>query len=111
MEENPFLIQIHDCNKNIWVSVPRFRTMMPYKNPKFFVKHKELMDICDWVEINIFANMSFLTYTTLGVLVRISTGMLHKCSLPDDIIKQLDLNLVKNINKMYEKKLLSELPF
>lgn len=69
------------------------------------------MDVCDWIEINICTQMESLTYTTLGVLVRISTGMIFKCELSKDDKIALHDNLIRNVYDMFYKRMDDELPF
>ena len=55
--------------------------------------------------------MESLTYTTLGVLVRISTGMIFKCELSKDDKIALHDNLIRNVYDMFYKRMDDELPF
>lgn len=116
-EINPFLIYSYNIITNKQEIYPRFRSIADCKTPisshqmKWFFDHNDLVNVTDWIEINIFSNMPTLTDSTIGVLTRIATGMLNKCNLPKDLIMQLHENLVNNINSAYRNKLFSELPF
>lgn len=108
---NPFLVYSHNFVTKKEEIIPRFRSLSPYKTPAWFFKHDDLVDVSDWIEVNIFSCIPILTDTTISVLIRIATGMLNKCNLQKTTIIQLHQNLINNINSAFEKQLLSELPF
>lgn len=112
MNNNVFVHFCYDFIRKEWYTIPRFRSMSPYKNPKWFINHPELVDICDWVELNILHNIESLTYITLGVLIRIATGMLYKCTSIDDPTKTiLHHNMITFVYDQYSKSLTKDLPF
>lgn len=108
---NPYVIVQHDFETDQWINIPLFRTLQPYKNPAWFMKHEDLKEIAIWNELNIMAMLPFLTYITLGVLIRISTGMLNKCNVDEETKMLLHDNMVKLINSEFAKEQTKDLPF
>ena len=111
MKDNQFLIYSFDVKENQWEKIPRFRSMMPFKNPMWFAKHEDLCNICDWIEINIYGNLEFIDYRTLDVLIRISTGMLYKCNISKQDASILHHNLVANAKNAHFELNSKDLPF
>ena len=78
---------------------------------KIVIYNKEVHTVLNWVTTKIILNLSRLDYKTLGVLIRIATGMLNKCNISKNIQIQLQMNMVENLKKESVKITLSDLPF
>ena len=80
-------------------------------NRDWFIRHKDVEQVLIWIYENIIVNLKDLTYITLNVLIRISTGLLDKCDLDKDLKIQIHLQLVKKIQKDYCDLIFKDLPF
>lgn len=80
-------------------------------NRDWFIRHKDVEQVLIWIYENIIINLKDLTYITLNVLIRISTGLLDKCDLDKDLKIQIHLQLVRKIQKDYCDLIFKDLPF
>ena len=112
MKADLFLYE-YDVETKKETKVPVFRCILPFKknNLEWYYKHKDIVELCLWVDINIIENMEFLTYITKDVLIRISTGMLNKCNIDKETNIIIHDILVKNINEAYKEQIFKDLPF
>ena len=64
-----------------------------------------------WICKNIILQLDLLNHITLGVLIRIATGMLNKIDIPKGNKLILHEHMVKNIQNEYFKIITESLPF
>lgn len=119
MKDNPFMLSCHHYATKEWENIPIFRCLLPFNKPNWIIKHEDLYNLCIWIELNIYSYIDEITfpeetmidYQTVGVLLRIATGMLFKCNLSKDLKIELNNNIIRNINAAYAMQLSNELPF
>lgn len=88
------------------ISLPEYRF-----DRDWFIHHKDVESVLIWIYENIVINLKDLTYITLNVLIRISTGLLNKCNLDKNLKIQLHLQLVKKIQERFCYEMNKDLPF
>lgn len=88
------------------ISLPEYRF-----DRDWFNRHKDVEQVLTWIYENIVMKLKDLTYITLNVLIRISTGLLNKCNLDKDLKIQLHLQLVKKIQEEFCYEMNKDLPF
>lgn len=88
------------------ISLPEYRFDREWLN-----SHKDVEQVLIWIYENIVMDLKRLTYITLNVLIRISTGLLDKCDLDKDLKIQIHLQLVRKIQKEYCAEVYKDLPF
>ena len=88
------------------ISLPEYRF-----DRDWFNRHKDVEQVLIWIYENIVMVLKRLTYITLNVLIRISTGLLDKCDLDKNLKIQIHLQLVRKIQKDYCEEIYKDLPF
>lgn len=78
---------------------------------KIATYNPEVTKVLTWIRVNIIINLPCITYRTLDVLIRIATGMLNKCNIPEELQIMFHDNMVENLHSEHKEILLSELPF
>lgn len=78
---------------------------------KIAIYNNEVKTVLRWINENITSSLAVIDYRTLGVLIRIATGMLNKCNIPKDVKLLFHENMVKNLTEESTKCALSVLPF
>lgn len=78
---------------------------------KIAIYNPEVTNVLNWVMVNIVIKLPYLNYKTLDVLIRIATGMLNKCNVPNEIKIMFHDNMVKNLHSVSTQITLAELPF
>ena len=78
---------------------------------KIAIYNPEVTKVLRWVMRNMVIYLPDLRYKTLDVLIRIATGMLNKCDIPNEIKILFHDNMVKNLRSVSAQIVLSELPF
>lgn len=74
--------------------------------------HKDALSWLRWVNNKICLHIDYENFETIGVKLRIATGMLNKLESLTDLEKiQIHSNLVRNIHNEYYNVQLSRLPF
>ena len=117
MEANSLFFNEYCAKTSKWSKFPIFRCFLPFKKNdlKWYLKHEDVVEVCIWIDTNIIECMESLTYITLGVLIRIATGMLCKCSVNDNTdlnpLITMHTHLVNNICALYNKQINKDLPF
>ena len=70
------------------------------------------VEICiDWMFHNIFLKIETLNYNSLGVLLRIFTGMLMKCDVNMTFLQHLHGAIASALWELYWKNRVKDLPF
>lgn len=108
---NPFVITSFLSNKRL--ETPRFRIFKDVKTPKWCIRHEDITNLCDWVELNILLNDDTIhNWITAEVKVRIATCMMFKSkSIPQDE-KLIIINKVqRNIYSILQNIRIEDLPF
>lgn len=93
----------------IWkvgVTMPEYRF-----DREWFIDHPDVEAVLFWMYENIILKLNSLTYITLDVLIRISTGMLNKCCIEKDLKIQFHDQIVRKIREDFCAEMLKELPF
>lgn len=117
MKANSLFLYEKDIATNKVTKAPIFRCFLPFKKNdlKWYLKHEDVLEVCIWIDTNIIENMESLTYITIGVLIRIATGMLCKCSINDNTdvnpLIIMHTHLINNIWELYNKQINKDLPF
>ena len=113
MEANSLFFNEYCAKTSKWSKFPIFRCFLPFKKNdlKWYLKHEDVVEVCIWIDINIIECMESLTYITIGVLVRISMGMLWRCNIDKNTKLALHANLIYNIRKLYNEQINKDLPF
>lgn len=75
------------------------------------IYNPEVTSVLAWIKTNIIFELAVLDYRTLGVLIRIATGMLNKCDIPIEYKMMYHENLVENLWNAHRDIVLSDLPF
>lgn len=78
---------------------------------KIATYNSEVTKVLNWVNVNVVIKLDIIDYKTMGVLIRIATGMLNKCNIPKEIQIMFHDNMVKNLQTEYNNVILSTLPF
>lgn len=78
---------------------------------KIAIYDPEVKQVLDWVNTKIVINLAEIDDRTLGVLIRIATGMLNKCNIPKCMQIMFHDNMVKNLREEQSIIVCSELPF
>lgn len=81
------------------------------KAQKIATYNPEVTKVLTWIRVNIIINLPCITYRTLDVLIRIATGMLNKCDIPEELQIMFHDNMVENLHSEHKEILLAELPF
>lgn len=112
MEANELFLYEYDA-ENKKTKAPVFRCFLPFKKNdlKWYLKHEDVVEVCWWIDVNIIECIPVLTYITIDVLVRISTGMLNKCNIDKETNIIMHDALVNNIHKLYKEQINKDLPF
>lgn len=104
---------------NKWIIQNLIKAFEPIEKDTYFEQNKlhhkciydkEVLNLINWVNVNIVIKLGKIDFTTLNVLLRIATGMLNKIKIlthEEKII--LHSNMIKNIKEEYF--LTQELPF
>lgn len=71
----------------------------------------EVSKVLTWVNTKIIINLSIIDSKTLGVLIRIATGMLNKCNIPKCLQIMFHDNMVENLKTEHNEVIMSGLPF
>jgi hypothetical protein len=71
----------------------------------------EVAKTLNWINANIVIKLSSIDDKTMGVLVRIATGMLNKCNIPKSLQIMFHDNMVKNLQAEHLEIVMSDLPF
>lgn len=81
----------------------------------FGLMQKDLRSTINWINKNIVLNlpnyMPWPGLKTLGVLLRIATGMINKLDLPDDVKRKIHVNMINNVEQEYRRLDTESLPF
>lgn len=78
---------------------------------KVAIYNQEVAKVLAWVMTRIVINLSCIDYKTLGVLIRIATGMLNKCNISKELNEMFHCNMCANLTAEHTKCVLSVLPF
>lgn len=82
---------------------------------RFGILQKDLRSTLNWINKNIVLNLPVYVYypgpKTLGVLLRIATGMINKLDLPEEVKQEIHINVVRNIERECRILELEDLPF
>lgn len=82
---------------------------------KMLFSDKELTSLIKWVNIKIVFPLNILTYQTVGVRMRIATGMLNKMvaekRIPENLGMFMHYYLVSNLNREFFAIGAEDLPF
>lgn len=112
--------QLYDCgNKhillnNVDVFGPYPSSELPWdisEAQKIATYNPEVTKVLNWIKTRIIINLGCIDYKTLDVLIRIATGMLNKCNIPQEIQIMFHDNMVENLREEHTRIVLSELPF
>nr|DAK09277.1 MAG TPA: hypothetical protein [Crassvirales sp.] len=72
----------------------------------------EQIQLCiDWMFHNIFLKIELLNYNSLGVLLRIFTGMLMKCNVSTIFLQDIHGAIASALWKLYWDNRVKDLPF
>lgn len=88
------------------VTLPEYRF-----DREWLISHPDVEAVFIWIYENIILKLNGLTYITLDVLIRISTGMLNKCCIEKDLKIQIHDQIVRKIREDFCAEMLKELPF
>lgn len=82
---------------------------------RFGLMPSDVRNLVEWINTKIVLNLdNYLYYAgnkTLGVLLRIATGMINKLDLPEEIKQEIHSNVIYNVHKEQCRLELSLLPF
>lgn len=73
--------------------------------------NKDLRNLLNWVNKSIVLNLGIIDYRTLGVRLRIFTGMLNKIQIQKDISIKIHQNVTSNVNREMSDIVTEDLPF
>lgn len=109
---NPFVISVLH-NDNTLERVPRFRIFKGIKTPKWCLNHEDIVNLCDWVELNILLDETATNnWFTAEVKTRIATCMMFKLtSIPQDEKLIVVNNVQHNIYNILQNMRIESLPF
>lgn len=96
--------------------VPSLKINLCLEKPHYWCTPDELLNnqiqLCiDWMFHNIFLKIELLNYNSLGVLLRIFTGMLMKCSIDTTFLQQLHGAIASALWELYWENRVKDLPF
>lgn len=99
---------------NVRVFGPYPRSEVPWdisEAQKIATYDPEVTKVLDWVNANIVIKLGTIDYKTMGVLIRIATGMLNKCNIPKSLQIMFHDNMVENLRSEHTSIVTSDLPF
>ena len=99
---------------NVNVFGPFLKPELPWdisEAEKIAIYNPEVAKVLTWVKTKIIINLGNIDYKTLGVLMRIATGMLNKCNIPKSVQILFHDNMVKNLQSEHDAIIMSDLPF
>lgn len=99
---------------NVSVFAPFPRPEVPWdisEAQKIAIYDPEVTKVLTWIKTKIVINLSRIDYKTMGVLVRIATGMLNKCNIPKCVQIMFHDNMVKNLREEHDAVIMADLPF
>lgn len=96
--------------------VPSLKINLCLEKPHSWCTPDELLNsqiqICiDWMFHNIFLKIELLNYNSLGVLLRIFTGMLMKCDVNTTFLQRLHGAIASALWELYWENRVKDLPF
>ena len=96
--------------------VPSLKINLCLEKPHGWCTPNELLNnqtqLCiDWMFHNIFLKIESLNYNSLGVLLRIFTGMLMKCDVDITFLQHLHGAIASALWKLYWDNRVKDLPF
>lgn len=104
----------HILLNNVSVFAPFPRPEVPWdisEAQKIATYDPEVTKVLTWIKTRIVINLSRIDYKTMGVLVRIATGMLNKCNIPKCVQIMFHDNMVKNLREEHDAVIMADLPF
>ena len=104
----------HILLNNVSVFGPFPRPEVPWdisEAQKIATYDPEVTKVLTWIKTKIIINLSRIDYKTMGVLVRIATGMLNKCNIPKCVQIMFHDNMVENLRKEHDAIVVADLPF
>lgn len=78
---------------------------------KIVIYQEDVAKVNKWLLNEIFKQSALFNYETLGVLIRIATGMLNKCNISKGLQIMFHDNMVKNLKTECGNVSTSNLPF
>lgn len=75
------------------------------------MKNDDIVNLLGWIHENIVMELEDLTYITLNVLIRISTGLLNKCDIDKDTKIELHDTIVSQLRNRKSYLISEDLPF
>lgn len=78
---------------------------------KIAIYNPEVTSVLTWIKTNIIFELGIIDYRTLGVLIRIATGMLNKCDISQELKIMYHDNMAWNLRNAHNDIVLSDLPF
>lgn len=75
------------------------------------MENEQIILCIDWMFHNIFREIESLNYNSLGVLLRIFTGMLMKCDVNITFLQDLHRATINALWKLYWRNMTKDLPF
>ena len=75
------------------------------------MKNNDIVNLLGWIHENIVMKIEDLTYITLNVLIRISTGLLDKCDVDKDTKIELHYIIVSQLRNRKSYLINKDLPF
>ena len=119
-EKYKYLNNIYNLGAH-YILLNNVRVFGPYPRPelswdiseaqKIAIYDTEVSSVLNWVNTNIVINLSEIDYETMGVLIRIATGMLNKCNIPKSIKIMFHDNMVETLEIEHNDVVQSDLPF
>lgn len=97
----------HVSNKMLTISLSQ---NLNWTTPRELLD-KQVAECIDWMFHNIFLKVERLNYNSLGVLLRIFTGMLMKCSIDTTFLQQLHGAIASALWQLYWDNRVKDLPF
>lgn len=104
-----------------YILLNNIRVFGPYPRPnvpwdiseaqKVATYDPEVTKVLSWVNANIIINLARIDLKTMGVLIRIATGMLNKCNIPKGLQITFHDNMVENLRVEHAEVIMSGLPF
>lgn len=104
----------HILLNNIRIFGPYPRPEVPWdisEAEKVIIYDKDVANVNKWLKNEIFNKSALFNYKTLDVLIRIATGMLNKCNIPQQLQIMFHDNMVENLRLEYNEIINSDLPF
>lgn len=112
---------LNSRKKDTWVLQNNIRVFEPLPDgdvpwdiseaAKIATYNPEVTSVLKWIKTNIIFDLAVLDYRTLGVLIRIATGMLNKCDIPIEYKIMYHDNMAWNLRNAHNDIVLSDLPF